>query len=371
MIDFTSALYLGMRHADRTLPLWSQLTTGRPAALREAPEAERLEQDIARLLRCERAVLAPSTLHLFWDLFNVLASRPIAVYADAGTYPIARWGIERAEAMGIPVTAFRKHDPASLSALLHRDQATGRRPVVVSDGLCALTGRTAPLADYLNLVAKHGGRLVVDDTQALGVLGEDPSDEAPYGRGGGGTPAWRGIEAPELIICSSLAKGFGAPLAVIAGAARVISDFEKLSATRVHCSPPSLANIGAAQRALAINGREGDLIRARLAKLVLHFKSGLRRIGLAAQGGLFPIQTLKSVEGVESKWLHGRLLALGVGALLRRVQSSPRPAISFLITATHTRSDIDRCVGAVRRACALAGAGAQFDQPMSCVSIPV
>ncbi len=70
MIDFTSALYLGMRHAHGTLPPWLQLTTGRPAALKEAPEAVRLSEDIAQLLRCERALLAPSTLHLFWDLFE-------------------------------------------------------------------------------------------------------------------------------------------------------------------------------------------------------------------------------------------------------------------------------------------------------------
>jgi hypothetical protein len=74
MIDFTSALYLGMRHAHWALPPWLRLTTGRPAALEEPPEANRLSQDIARLLRCERAILAPSTLHLFWDLFDVLAS---------------------------------------------------------------------------------------------------------------------------------------------------------------------------------------------------------------------------------------------------------------------------------------------------------
>ena len=60
---------------------WTQLTTGRPAALEPAPEAVVLAQDLAQLLGCERAVLAPSTLHLFWDLFDVLACDRIAIYA--------------------------------------------------------------------------------------------------------------------------------------------------------------------------------------------------------------------------------------------------------------------------------------------------
>ena len=372
MIDFTSALYLGMRHAHGTLPPWLQLTTGRPAALKEAPEAVRLSEDIAQLLRCERALLAPSTLHLFWDLFDVLASRRIAIYADAGIYPIARWGVERASARGIPVAEFSEHDPDSLEALLRRDCAGGRQPVVVTDGLCAETGRTAPLADYLGLVRKYGGRLVIDDTQALGVLGGDASDDAPYGHGGGGTPAWRGIEASELIVGSSLAKGFGAPLAVVAGDATFMSDLEHLGATRIHCSPPSLVDIGAAQRALAINHNEGDALRVRLGKLVRVFRLGLRRIGLAAHGGLFPVQTLKTIEGVDPQWLHRRLLTLGVGALLHRSRSLRRPLLSFLITAAHTKADISRCIDALRQACALEGARREIGQPASTgmLSIP-
>src|SRR2546429_4651818 len=84
MLDFTSVLYLGIRHAHHTLRPWPQLTTGRPSTLEPAPEAIGVAQDLARLLRCERAVLAPSTLHLYWDLFDVLANEHIAIYADAG-----------------------------------------------------------------------------------------------------------------------------------------------------------------------------------------------------------------------------------------------------------------------------------------------
>ena len=139
MLDFTSVLYLGFRHAFGALRPWTQLTTGRPAALEEAPEAVTLAQDLARLVGCERAVLAPSTLHLYWDLFDVLAGDRVAIYADAGTYPIARWGIERAAAKGVPTSTFPIHDPAALESLLIRDERARRRPIVVTDGLCTAT----------------------------------------------------------------------------------------------------------------------------------------------------------------------------------------------------------------------------------------
>ena len=353
MLDFTSALYLGFRHAHDALRPWTQLTTGRPAALEPAPEAVALAQDLARLLGCERAVLAPSTLHLFWDLFDVLARDRIAIYTDAGTYPIARYGVERAAAKGVPTSSFLSHDPAALASLLQRDRATGRRPVVVTDGLCTATGRTAPLPDYLKLIRERNGYLVVDDTQALGILGANPAPDTPYGRGGAGTPAWRAMTLRGLIIGSSLAKGFGAPLAVLAGGAEVIAKFEELSGTRVHSSPPSLAVINAAQRALAINERQGDRLRNRLANLVRHFRESLRRIGLNACGGLFPFQTLTAIPDVEPEPLHRRLLSLGVRAVLRSARRPPGAAVSFLITVMHTRRDIDRCVEALRRSCAL------------------
>lgn len=353
MLDFTSVLYLGLRHAHHTLQPWAQLTTGRPAALEPAPEAVAVAHDLAQFLRCERAVLSPATLHLYWDLFDVLAKDHIAIYADSGTYPIARWGIERVAAKGVRTSTFRMHDPEALEFLLHRDRRAGYRPVVVTDGVRTETGRTSPLPDYLKLVRECNGYLVIDDTQALGILGKDPGRDPPYGRGGAGTPAWHGVEGPELIIGSSLAKGFGAPVAVIASNAKLIAKFEELSATRVHSSPPSLAVINAAHQALAINEERGDLLRVRLAKLVQHFRDGLHQIGLSALGGLFPVQTLKSLPGIDPQQLYRRLLSFGVRAVLRSARHAPGAALSFLVTVLHTRSDIGRCIDALQQSCVL------------------
>ena len=353
MLDFTSVLYLGFRHAHSALRPWGQLTTGLPAALVEAPEAIALARDLTLLLGCERAVLGPSTLHLYWDLFGILARNRIAIYADAGTYPIARWGVERAAAKGVPASTFPTHDPAALELLLIRDGWPRRRPVVVTDGLCTTTGRVAPLPDYLKLVRERNGYLVIDDTQALGILGREPARNAPYGLGGAGAPAWFGVEGPELIVGSSLAKGFGAPLAVLAGNTEVITKFGELSGTRVHSSPPSLAVINAARRALAINEKRGDGLRNRLVKLVRCFRESLRHISLLAFGGLFPVQTLKAIPGIDPERLHRRLLSFGVRTVLRSARHSPGAALTFLINVLHTRSDIARCMDAVQQSCLL------------------
>ena len=75
MLDFTSALYLGLGHPSASLAPWRALTLGRPAALEEPPGGRGLARDLALLMGGEAGLLYPSTLHLFRDLFQVAASK--------------------------------------------------------------------------------------------------------------------------------------------------------------------------------------------------------------------------------------------------------------------------------------------------------
>jgi 8-amino-7-oxononanoate synthase len=353
VLDFTSALYLGMRHASRSLEPWEQLTTGAPAALQAPAGAAAVEQALAELQGCERSTLAPSTLHLFWDLFGMLARRPAAaIYLDAGAYPIARWGVERAAARGAPVRIFRHHDAGALRKLLK--QHAGARPVVVTDGYCPGCGEPAPLGDYVESARAYGGHLIMDDTQALGIFGSAPGDRAPYGTGGGGMLRWHGLAAdPHVVVVSSLAKGFGVPAAALSGCASAIRCFEERSDTRVHCSPPSAAVVHASRHALAVNRVRGDSLRLRLARLVGYFRRRLSEVGLSAAGGLFPVQTINARPALDFVTLHSRLLRMGVRTVLHRLRAAQGARLSFIITALHSPELIDRAVSAL--ACAVLG----------------
>jgi 8-amino-7-oxononanoate synthase len=347
VLDFTSALYLGLRHPGPSLRSWSGLTTGKPAALEPPPGSASIAAKFAALVGCERATPLASTLHLFWDLFGLLARDQVRIYMSEGTYAIARWGVERAAARGVLLRRFPHHDPAMLQNLVEQDRHAGRRPVVVSDGFCPGCGGAAPLAEYLRCIEQYGGYLVLDDTQALGMLGKQGG--APYGQGGGGSLRWQGIRSPDVIVGSSLAKGFGVPMAMLAGSASLIRRFETQSETRVHCSPPSLASLHAAEHALAINRTDGDRLRQYLALLVRRFRAGLHAIGLAADGGLFPVQTLKPA-GVAADVLYERLLRLGIRTVVIRRCREIGAQVAFLITTLHRSSDIDLAVEAIGRA---------------------
>ena len=172
---------------------------------------------------------------------------------DEGTYAIARWGVERAAAQGVAVCTFPHHDAAAARALIEGDAQGRSRPVILTDGFCPLCGESAPIASLLQIVERHGGQLVLDDTQAFGMLGEKPCAATPFGLGGGGSLKWHGGSSPHAIAGSSLAKAFGVPIAVLAGSEALIGRFEQRSETRLHCSPPSLAALRAAEHALAMN----------------------------------------------------------------------------------------------------------------------
>ena len=78
---------------------------------RAPPGTSTAAQQLAALIGCEQATLAPSTLHLFWDFFAVLSAQPLTIFLDAEVYAVARWGVERAAARGARVYTFRHHDP--------------------------------------------------------------------------------------------------------------------------------------------------------------------------------------------------------------------------------------------------------------------
>lgn len=343
-LDFTSSLYLGLRHRSDTLEPWDQLTSGSPAALGVPAGGGRLQARLATLLGCARATVAPSTLHAFWDLFIVLGADRGAVVVDDGAYPIARWGVERAQAWGAISRTFAHHDPGALEAELRAAAARGRRSIVLVDGLCPLCG-PAPLRAYEALVERFGGLLVIDDTQAIGILG-DRRGACVFGTGGGGSARHHAIGGSAVVIGASLAKGFGVPIAVLAASDTIIHRFERKAATRTHCSQPSAAALRAGDRALDCNRVVGDALRSRLVALITRFRDGAADAGYRPHGPVFPAQTV--LTGPRASRVHARLLQAGVRTVLHTGHRGEL-RLTFVLTASHRVTEVDAAVDALGR----------------------
>ena len=85
-------------------------------------------------------------------------------------------------------------------------------------------------------------------------------------------------------------------------------------------------------------------MRLRLAQLVQRFRERLQEVGLAASGGLFPVQTLQPIAAIDTARLHSVLQGAGVETVLHRRRNGLAARISFLLTASHRPEDIDRAV---------------------------
>lgn len=338
-MDFTSALYLSMKHPAGRLPPWRSLTTGAPAALKEPPAARRAAKAVARLQGRGEGLLYPSTLHLFWDLFGVLSRQPIGVFLDRVAYPIAGWGVQWAARRGMPVQGFRHNDANGLADALRSNRMKRRRPIVISDGWCPQCGKAAPLREYLDILRPYNGLLLLDDTQALGILGQHPGADMPYGYGGGGLLPWLGVRDDNVLVGSSMAKAYGVPVAVLSGPPRLINRIKASSLTRVHCSPPSMAVVSAALRALKLNRQEGEGRRQALLQRVAQFKAGLLTAGIETTPGLFPVQRLTAVQDETAKALHARLRREGIQTVLTAGHHG-QAQVTFLLRANQREEEI-------------------------------
>jgi 8-amino-7-oxononanoate synthase len=172
----------------------------------------------------------------------------------------------------------------------------------------------------------------------------------PYGSGGGGSLRANDLSCVSIVVVSSLAKGFGVPMAMIAGSAGHIARFETGSMTMINSSPPSFADLHAAQHALELNRKCGDALRRRLCALIRRFRRGLLAAGICPGNSLFPVQSLM-LNRKEAHSVHQSLARLGIQTVLHRPGCKHEATISFIITARHTSAAIDRTVEAI--ACAL------------------
>lgn len=347
-LDFSSALYLGMKHSSQELLPWSSLTTGTPAALKGPRIAQLMSAQLAQMMGAEAGLTFPSTLHLFRDLFNMLMEEDALFFIDNRTYPISSWGLETVIAKGATVVSFGYEGSSKLKELVMDRLRPGQKAVIVSDGWCTPCGIALPLQAYLSVLKPLGGLLVLDDTQALGVLGKKPTRQMPYGFGGGGVIPWLDIKDSGVLIGSSLAKGFGVPVAVAAGSYFWMKKLIQNSLSQIHCSPPSNAEFRAMQHAFQINTQNGDHLRQLLLNNVLFFKKALLSTGIDTSGGIFPVQMLKGISKEAAHYLLDRLSENGIQAVMVKNNENASSAC-FILRADHTIKDIRQITDLVPR----------------------
>jgi 8-amino-7-oxononanoate synthase len=249
----------------------------------------------------------------------------------------------------IPIHTFRHFDAAQVAELVTKNCSRSKIPVIVTDGWCPACGNAAPLQQYTTIVKPLNGWVIIDDTQAFGILGAGTRTTLPYGKGGGGLLQWQSVRSTTIITMVSLAKGFGAPLSVISGTRTFIKSFEQHSQTRVNSSPVSLAHLQAAMNAFHINQLEGDTRRGILWRNICLFRSLVQNAGIAVQGGIFPVQTIPCRSRRQTIWLWETLKKKKIRTVLITPHDEQQPVLSFIFRSDHQPREIQALAEIVKK----------------------
>ena len=123
------------------------------------------------------------------------------------------------------------------------DENSDSNPLVVTDGVFALTGEIAPLDRIYPIVKKNNGLLVVDDAHSTGILGAT----------GKGTPEHFNLPDDEKIYqTDTMSKALGAYGGFISGSNSLTQQIRKRSATYQASTalPPPIVAAGIASMAI-------------------------------------------------------------------------------------------------------------------------
>lgn len=239
----------------------------------------RLEERLGAFQQHEAALLFGSRYLANVGVIPALAGRGQVVFSDASSHASIADGVGLAEAESF---VYRHGDAEHLAWGL--EQAEGRGTLIVTDGLFAADGYTAPLAEIVELAARHDARVMVDESHAVGAVGPD----------GRGVAAAAEVHDQIDVVVSSLGKALGSYGAFVcadremtrylAGAARTLSGSTAPSPPAVAAAMASLALLRAEPRRVEKLQRNASVMREALASEGLPAAPGTAHVLAIAVG---------------------------------------------------------------------------------------
>jgi len=242
---------------------------------------------------------------------------------------------EAARFLDCPVLEFPHRDAAAAAT---RARKCGRkaRLVLLTDGLFAHSGSTAPLAEYARLLPRSA-HLWVDDAHAAGVLG----------RSGRGTAEHEGVELRRWIQTITLSKAFGAYGGAVLGSERCTNRIMQRSRLFAGNTPVPLPLAAASLAALELVKGDSRL-RRRLLFNASYVRAALREQGWPVGEGPGPIIAIHPASTSAAQRLCRRLRAAGIHPPLINYLGGPGPGyFRFAIASEHSAQQLDNLVKAV------------------------
>ena len=297
-----------------------------------------LEAGLTRFLRLGAegfdTILYSSCFDANGGLFETLFGAEDAIISDELNHASIIDGVRLSKAAR---HRYRNRNLDDLRARL-KETRDARHRIIATDGVFSMDGYVAPLDDICTLADEYNALVMVDDSHAVGFVGET----------GAGTPERFGVAERVDIITGTLGKALGGASGGYTCARTPIVELLR-QRSRPYLFSNSLAPsiVAATLAALDLLSRSGELLD-RLRENTTYFRTRMAEEGFEIPESDHPIAPVMIGDAVLAARMADAILARGVyvRAFSYPVVPKGRARIRTQLSASLTREDLDTAIRA-------------------------
>ncbi len=299
---------------------------------------KQLEDKLSDFLGMEDTILYSSCFDANAGLFETLLGPEDAIISDAMNHASIIDGVRLCKAQRF---RYANNDMAELEERL-KEAAGARFRLIVTDGVFSMDGYIANLTGICDLADRHDALVVVDDSHAVGFIGE-------HGRG---THEHCGVMDRVDLITGTLGKALGgASGGYTSGRREVIEMLRQRSRPYLFSNTLAPTIAGASLRVLELLSESTDL-RDKVMENARFFRTEIEKIGLEVLPGEHPIIPIMLGDAALATRMADLLLEKGVYVIGFSYPVVPkgRARIRLQMSAAHDLDDLRKALDAFAEA---------------------
>ncbi|MEN9645574.1 MAG: hypothetical protein RL238_2243 [Actinomycetota bacterium] len=293
-----------------------------------------LESRLSAFLGTDDTILYGSCFDANGGLFETILDEADCVISDSLNHASIIDGIRLCRAQRL---RYANNDMAELEQRL-QEAAGARYRLIATDGVFSMDGVIANLAAICDLAERYDAMVMVDDSHAVGFVGE-------HGRG---SHELNDVMGRVDIITGTLGKALGGASGGYTSGRREVIEWLR-QRSRPYLFSNSLAPMIAATTLTVLDLLEqGDELRRQLDRNATRFREGMNAAGFTLAGAGHPIIPVMLGDAKVAGEMAARLLGkrLYVTAFSYPVVPQGAARIRTQMSAAHSDADIDMAVAA-------------------------
>ena len=297
-------------------------------------EHTELERRISGFLGMEDTILYSSCFDANTGLFETILGEEDAIISDALNHASIIDGVRLCKAKRF---RYANSDMADLEAQLQAAEGA-RFNLIATDGVFSMDGYIAKLPEICDLAEKHGAMVMVDDSHAVGFLGDS----------GRGSIEHCDVMGRVDILTGTLGKALGGASGGYTSGRREVVDWLR-QRSRPYLFSNTLAPVIAATSIKVLDMLEASTERRdRLMENAAHFRTRMGQAGFDLLPGEHPIIPVMLRDPKLAQDMARRLDDKGVYVAPFSFPVVPKgqDRIRTQMSAAHSRQELDRAIDA-------------------------